>query len=309
MLSHVGIFGIGHGFRMLFGVLFKVARFSPILLFFILIFSIVFHNLFQNQDPLSHIGVSIMKIMAMSIGELDFSDTFFDDSNIHTLEIVAFLMFVLLLAIMTISMMNLLIGLAIPDVEALSKQGDQDYFRSKMDIILQYLCMMPWMSHKIHSMTLGEIYKWEQWKNPSDREKELEIRLKCDENVPGFEKKFEKLRSQRIQNNRSLCEEFLKKMEKKYMTYKVSPDENGNTLASVEELVHKSLEKHDLFVEQCEEMKKQIWEQSEQIGHLNDSIVKQNETMNSGRPGYRCVKCDIKKEPKEIDEASQCSRL
>ncbi len=46
---------LGNKFRMLFSVLTKVFTHSPILLFFILTFALVYYNLLQNQETFSHI--------------------------------------------------------------------------------------------------------------------------------------------------------------------------------------------------------------------------------------------------------------
>ena len=210
MFTHVYTLGIGHGFRMLFSVLLKVARFSPILLFFIVIFSIIFHNLLQNQEPFSHVGFSIMKIMAMSIGELDFADSFFEESNIHAFEIVAFLICGLFLAIMTISMMNLLIGIAVGNVGKLYKKGELEDFKSKDELILQYSCMMPGISRKIHAMSLGQIYKWGSRQNEKD------------------------------DNNK--FQEYLCNMEKEHIIYRVSTD----TISAVEEKMDKTAKQTDI---------------------------------------------------------------
>ena len=129
---------LGNYFRMLFSVLNQVCRFSPILLFFVLLFSVTFHGLLQNQDSFHHIGFSIMKVLTMTIGELEFTAMFFDEINADALEIVAFLLFFICIFIMTISMINLLIGLAIPDVGKLNIQGKQSAFRSKVDLIVQF---------------------------------------------------------------------------------------------------------------------------------------------------------------------------
>ena len=150
---------VGNRFRMLFSVFGQVLVFSPILIFFIVIFSVVFHILLHNQQPFSHIGFSIVKIMAMTIGELEFSDMFFDETNVNAFEIVAFLIFVLFLAMMTISMMNLLIGIAVPDVNELLQQGYQNDFKAKVDLILQYSYMFSGINRGKHKKTLSEIYE------------------------------------------------------------------------------------------------------------------------------------------------------
>ncbi len=264
MLTHVNVLGIGHGFRMLFSVVLKVARFSPILLFFIGVFSVVFHNLLQNQEPFSHIGFSIMKIMAMSIGELEFKDSFFDETNVHTFEIVAFIMLVVFLAIMTISMMNLLIGIAVGDVGDLYKQGEQADFGSKVDLILQYSYMVLAISKKIQDMPLWEIYKWGKWQDHSDIEKKL------PRDRTENEKKT--LEAGKVNNNsiKDKFQEYMTSIEREHNQYKPSPD----IISAVEEKVEKTL-KRDVIVNMQNEMD----DVKKQIQKLNDIVAKQHEEI------------------------------
>ena len=157
-LTHVPLFG--NKFQMLLAVAGNVMTFIPVLMFFIVAFAVAFSSLLQNQEPFSHVGVAIVKIMAMSIGELDFGDIFFDEANIESHEIVAFLLFILFLGIMTISMMNLLIGVAVGDIGELSQQGEQIAFRSKVDLILQYSFMFAGISKGIQDRKVEDITLW-----------------------------------------------------------------------------------------------------------------------------------------------------
>ncbi len=240
MFTHLHFMKIGSGFSMLFGVFGKVIQFSPILAFFIMLFSVVHSNLLQNQEPFTHIGFSLMKTMAMTVGELDFTDTFFYDSNNETFKIVAFLIFVLFLAIMTISMMNLLIGLAVPDVDALSKQGEQADFTSKVDLILQYSYMMPCISRKIHELPLCEAFKWGKW---------------IDGVTPEW---FRKDPKPEEKNNDVILEKYTKYMlnlDKNYSehTCKMNPETD-----MVVNMLEDTLEKNDLLAILNKDMKEQM---------------------------------------------------
>ena len=259
MFTHVNIWDIGHGFRMLFSVLWKVVKFSPILLFFILIFSIVFHNLLQNQEPFSHVGISIMKIMAMSIGELDFTDSFFDESNVHTFEIVSILMFVLFLAIMTISMMNLLIGIAVGDVAQLYRQGEQAAFQSKVDLILQYSYMMPSLSRKVHAMSLNEIHKWGKRQDIGELQRKFEL----GDHTSTLKEKIEERKEHNLLIFSKFQLEYVSRMEKEHAAYRVTPD----AISAVQEKVEKTSKQSDL-----EDLKKQVQMQNEKIEKLNEQM-------------------------------------
>ena len=276
LFTHVNILGIGHGFRMLFSVLLKVAMFSPILLFFIVIFSVVFHNLLQNQQPFSHMGFSIMRIMAMSIGELDFTGTFFDETNVHIFEIVAFLMCVLFLAIMTISMMNLLIGIAVGDVAELYKQGEQADFKSKVDLILQYSYMLPNISKGISARPLCELYRWGKWKDIDHIEK-----IREQSRNEHQKREFEEGKK----NNDPISKMFQKSLsntEAEYVKYRVSPD----TLTAVEVKIEKAAKQTDIgelkdqIAKQNSDIMKQMEKQNDKIQQLDNIITKQSQQID-----------------------------
>ncbi len=111
---------------MLFHVMRNVCFFFPIYFLFILTFSCAFHIVFQRQEPFSDFGYSIMKTIVMSIGELEFKDMFFPDDESKPLTSYRF-SFVLLFAfliIMTISTMNLLIGMAVDNIRKLEENSE-----------------------------------------------------------------------------------------------------------------------------------------------------------------------------------------
>ncbi len=146
----------GNYFLMLLSVLTKVLMFTPVLALFIVTYAIVFHNLLRNQSSFENLGLSILRVMAMSIGELEYRELFFDESNYTVFEIVSMIVFVLFLFVMTISMMALLIGVAVGDINELNKQGKQKSFQSQVDLILQYAYMFPSLNKIRHEK---EIYR------------------------------------------------------------------------------------------------------------------------------------------------------
>ena len=154
MLTKVPKFG--NYFLMLLSVLTKVLMFTPVLALFIVTYAIVFHNLLRNQSSFENLGLSILKVMAMSIGELEYGDLFLEKDNYTVFEIVSMIVFVLFLFVMTISMMALLIGVAVGDINELNKQGEQISFQSQVDLILQYAYMFPRLNKIRHEK---EIYR------------------------------------------------------------------------------------------------------------------------------------------------------
>ncbi len=266
MLTRLQVLEVGNGFRMLFSVLGKVFRFGPILLFFILLFAFVYHNLLQNQGPFSKIFYSIMKIMAMTIGEVEFNDLL-DEDNVETFKIVGVLVFALFLAIMTISMMNLLIGLAVPSVAMLSKQGQQADFKAKVDIILQYSHMMSWWSKKIHKKTPHQIYR---------KHSSIQISFKdCIQSRP-FKKYLDTLDMEYIELTSAKF-----RMEKMLEGTIGQIDDIRVENEKINQQVN-ALTKHN------NSMKEQIMKLNSQIESMNkqmDALIKQNENIKAKQKG------------------------
>jgi hypothetical protein len=116
----------------------------------------------------------MVKVMSMGIGELDYGAVFFDDTKNAVFSLVAFFLLVLFLGVMTISMMNLLIGVAVGDVDDLRDTGEITAFKSMVDLILQYSYMFPTDMTKIHRMKLHRLRKAKLVK-PDDRSKLVKV--------------------------------------------------------------------------------------------------------------------------------------
>ncbi len=151
---------VGYKFRMLLAVAMNVLKFIPVLVFFLIVFSVIFKSLLGDRLPFSNLGVSFIKTIAMFVGELNIDDLFLVDVNLKSQDIVALLMLIFFLGIMAISMMNLLIGVAIGDVEKLGQVVEQLTFKSKVDLILQYSFMFPKMNRRIHDKMLQNVSLW-----------------------------------------------------------------------------------------------------------------------------------------------------
>jgi len=82
----------------------------------ILAFVVAFHILLPDSEAFSNIGDGVLKILTMLLGEFDFMDTFVNDENSFWLTKLLFALFLLL---MSVVLMNLVIGLAISDIGTL----------------------------------------------------------------------------------------------------------------------------------------------------------------------------------------------
>ena len=106
-------------------------KFSIICALFIIAFSLGFHTLLAEQENFASVPLSLVKTSVMMIGEFEFDDLFFDNVNgEHNMYEAAmpyrsttFLFFLGFLCVMSIIVMNLLVGLAVDDIKAVQDQA------------------------------------------------------------------------------------------------------------------------------------------------------------------------------------------
>ncbi|KAA3674017.1 transient receptor potential cation channel subfamily A member 1 [Paragonimus westermani] len=134
--SKLGIFVIM--FLMVMKTFFKfIAVFSP----FLIAFTLSFHMLLANHVPFSRVHFAFIKTFSMAIGELDTNSIFFDQygnadaENIVYYEVITYIVFVAFVTIMTIIMMNLLVGLAVDDIKEVRRKAAIIREEMKIDLI------------------------------------------------------------------------------------------------------------------------------------------------------------------------------
>ncbi|XP_041462791.1 transient receptor potential cation channel subfamily A member 1 homolog [Lytechinus variegatus] len=117
-------------------------RFSFILFLFVMAFGIAFYALLLNQNPFHSFFDSLAKTFVMMIGELDYADIFYGQDYLgtsNTLEgdgeaayfmnsnfygRLSQLFFMLFLIVMAILMMNMMVGLAVDDIQAIQEKAN-----------------------------------------------------------------------------------------------------------------------------------------------------------------------------------------
>ncbi|XP_044178516.1 transient receptor potential cation channel subfamily A member 1 homolog [Acropora millepora] len=102
-------------------VLETFARIFIIYVLFIVAFGLAFYTLLDDKQPgFSSPGRSFVKAAVMMIGEFDFDDTFNSDVTVPGVTWFLFIVFVIVL---TLILMNLLIGLAVDDIKGVQEQA------------------------------------------------------------------------------------------------------------------------------------------------------------------------------------------
>ncbi len=293
ILTHMPM--VGHKFQMLMSVSMNVAKFLPVLVFFILAFAIAFKNLLQPHYTFENVGFAIVKTMVMAIGEIEFGDLFFNDAYINIHKVFAFIIFVIFLGIMTISMMNLLVGMAVGDIRELRQKSEQLSFRSKVNLILQYNCMFTSLSKNLHEQ---ELQKFRKWRTTLSM---------------GLRKSIENIRKQDLcwkiflfvvttlccwlvvpvclwctfassKYSEDLFTKYKDRLEGKYKKYKIGRDSLREKILDKEnidksEILDKVMKEIDVMKVQINQQSAMIIKQSAQMTDQNDKILILNETI------------------------------
>ncbi|CAF3799464.1 unnamed protein product [Rotaria sp. Silwood1] len=107
---------------MMAAVFIRFILFLPALLVLTSGFALCFYMLFSNFDPFSLPILSLQKTAMMITGELNFNDVMYS-SDQEAYYKLGYIMFILFAIFMTVITMNLLIGLAVGEIQGLLKQA------------------------------------------------------------------------------------------------------------------------------------------------------------------------------------------
>ncbi|KAA3681258.1 uncharacterized protein DEA37_0001323 [Paragonimus westermani] len=130
------LFGI---FVIMFVVVMETfAKFFVVFSPFLFAFALSFHALLANQIAFRDVRNSVIKTFAMGIGELDTSATLFErftDPEVEKevyYEGITYVLFVVFISLVSIVMMNLLVGLAVDDIKGVQRKAA--FIRQEMKI-------------------------------------------------------------------------------------------------------------------------------------------------------------------------------
>ncbi|EFP08525.1 CRE-TRPA-1 protein [Caenorhabditis remanei] len=119
-------------------------RFFPVFVLFIIAFSSSFYVILQNRPEFSTIFLSPLKTTVMMIGEFEFTGVFHGDETLHSEKMfgpahnaVACALFFFFCIIMTILLMNLLVGLAVDDIKGVQEKAELKRLAMQVDLVLQ----------------------------------------------------------------------------------------------------------------------------------------------------------------------------
>lgn len=136
-------------------VLRTFTRFFPVFFLFIVAFALGFFCLFQNQVPFRTIGASLIKTSVMMIGEFEFEQIFLSSQDIDAVKTpndhklflyypgISYTIFVFFLILMSVIIMNLLVGLAVDDIKAVQEQAVLKRLAMQVELALDVERIVP----------------------------------------------------------------------------------------------------------------------------------------------------------------------
>ncbi|XP_060585014.1 transient receptor potential cation channel subfamily A member 1 homolog isoform X3 [Ruditapes philippinarum] len=115
-------------------ILYTFFKFFLVFVLFIIAFGLGFFCLLQNQTPYSTAWNAIIRTSVMMIGEFDYNDIFHGEDDMHYW--LTYVLFCAFLIVMTIIIMNLLVGLAVDDIKGVQDQATLKRIAMKVQLVL-----------------------------------------------------------------------------------------------------------------------------------------------------------------------------
>lgn len=137
-LPFLGIYVI-----MFFDILKTFMRFAIVFGIFIVAFGLGFHLLLINQTPFQSVESSLLKTFVMMTGEFEYEGIFHDENNSLQFSTLTYFFFFGFLVIMSIIVVNLLIGLAVDDIKSVQEQAILTRLAMQVELVLDVERLLP----------------------------------------------------------------------------------------------------------------------------------------------------------------------
>ncbi len=128
---------------MFFDVLKTFMNISLIFLIFIVAFGLGFHLLCMNQVPFHSLHGSLLKTVVMMTGEFEYESMFHHEINKLEFPSLTFVFYLAFLVVMSIILVNLLIGLAVDDINAVQDQAILKRLAMQVELALDVERILP----------------------------------------------------------------------------------------------------------------------------------------------------------------------
>ncbi|KAI8752888.1 transient receptor potential cation channel subfamily A member 1 [Biomphalaria glabrata] len=124
-------------------VLHTFSQFFVVFFLFIIAFALAFFTLLQGQFPFETVTKSLIKTSVMLIGEFEFDDIYNAKDSPLPYPVASYIIFVIFLIIMSIIIMNLLVGLAVDDIKAVQEQAALKRMAMRVELALDVERLIP----------------------------------------------------------------------------------------------------------------------------------------------------------------------
>lgn len=184
LMMIVGRFPIfGLYVQMFTTVAINFSKFLVAYLCLLLAFALSFSVLFPKYPAFSNIYISILKTIMMMTGELEFEDIFYGENADPHYPITAHVMYLAFVLLVTVILMNLLVGLAVSDIQGLQQSAGLDRLVRQAELVAHLetilfsrllRCISPKCMEVFHrhALLLKSQYHWALYIRPNDPREE-----------------------------------------------------------------------------------------------------------------------------------------
>lgn len=124
-------------------------------------FSLSFGVLFPNHPPFKIYALRLLKTLVMMTGEIEYDEWFFDDKKTIMYPGTSHVIFSVFLIFVTIILMNLLVGLAVSDIQGLQKSAGLDRLVRQTQLVAHFESFMfsEWLKWVIPTGILNILHR------------------------------------------------------------------------------------------------------------------------------------------------------
>lgn len=127
---------------MLFEVLNSVYKVTVMFSVLIVAYGLIFYLLLGDELSYTSPYMSVLKVFDMMAGGIEFNHYFVENLNLRMPDLARFICFTFIL-VMSISLMNLLIGLAVGDIESVQKNAELKRLKTQIESLSEFEKKLP----------------------------------------------------------------------------------------------------------------------------------------------------------------------
>lgn len=146
-------------------------------------FALSFGVLFSNYKSFKNLKWVLIKVLIMMSGELEYEDVFYDDEAPIKYPGTAHLMYLVFVLLITMILTNLMVGLAVSDIQGLQQSAGLDRLVRQAELVghvesMLFSKLLKLIPHKImyfllkHALLLKSQYHWALYIKPNDPREE-----------------------------------------------------------------------------------------------------------------------------------------